>query len=161
MILKRGGFGRPDIFMRQQVGLISRLMPDPGLSTGLCVGVVPQRGGVCGSGSVPCRPSVLRSGTADRTGCCCPGSSSFPAQMRPEGTTLVLAGSLPLADWNPLEVAGPVRRQGRAGQGGAQAGLYPVRCSRLGCPACLPDGSFRFAAICVPTLSRFRSKRPL
>ena len=113
MILKRGGFGRPAIFMRQQVGLISRLMPDPGLSTGLCVGVVPQRGGVCGSGSVPCRPSVLRSGTADRTGCCCPGSSSFPAQMRPEGTTLVLAGSLPLADWNPLEVAGPVRRQGR------------------------------------------------
>ena len=41
-----------------------------------------------------------------------------------------------------------------AGQGDAQACLYPIRCSRLRCRSCLPDGSFRVAAICVSTLSR-------
>ena len=42
-----------------------------------------------------------------------PGSPSFPAQMRPDGSTLVLAGSLTSADWNPVEAATAARQQGR------------------------------------------------
>ena len=60
---------------------------------------------------VDLRSSVLGCRRSD--GILMPGSPSFPAQMRPDGSALMQAGPPTLADRNPAEVAVAVRQQGR------------------------------------------------
>lgn len=123
------------------------------------MGAVPQRGRRCADQVIAF--TILRSsvqGQQIEVRHCGPGSFSFPAQMRFNGSALMQAGPHALAGWNPVKAATAARQQGR--------GVRRQACIRSGvfawdaCPGFV-TGSFRIAAISVSTLSRCRSKRPL